>query len=103
MKIFNLTDKTIVYRGRQLLPYAVVEMDVDHIPDRDMLLQDKGMLAFGELPKGWTRPKPVVSGLAAPKDLPAIIPEFNPIDRSRAAIEDKVEKATKPKDDSKKK
>lgn len=57
MKVFNLTDKYIDYRGMVIRPYSNQNYPgLEFIPDRDRQLQTVGVLAFGSLPKGWSRP-----------------------------------------------
>lgn len=59
MRVFNLTDQTVDYRGRHIQAYGSVEItDISFIPNRDRFLADRGMLAFGNLPVGWKKPEP---------------------------------------------
>lgn len=59
MKVFNLTDKDIDYRGHLLKAYGSREYpDLSFIPNRDMTLQDAKVLSFGSLPVGWAPPAP---------------------------------------------
>jgi hypothetical protein len=55
MNVYNLTNKQITYRGKDIpvsgcLNYP--ELDT-FIPTRDMELEKKKVLAFGELPLWW--------------------------------------------------
>lgn len=68
MRVFNLTDKVISFKGKNLLPYDSLEIPMSFIPDRDMLLQKAGKLAFGALPKGWKKPE---AKAASPALVPA--------------------------------
>ena len=58
MRIFNLTDGTVDYKGKSIRAYGSVDIDVQMIPDRDAALEKAGILAFGTLPVGWRRPEP---------------------------------------------
>lgn len=58
MRVFNLTDQTLVYGGRSIAPYGSEEVAIDFIPNRDLALQKAGVLSFGSLPKGWSKPEP---------------------------------------------
>lgn len=58
MRVFNLTDQRVDYKGRTLPPYGSEEFDLSFIPDRDRGLEKAKILAFGALPKNWHRPKP---------------------------------------------
>ena len=58
MRVFNLTDQRVDYRGKVIPPYGSEEYDLGFIPDRDKTLEKKGMLAFGALPKWWRKPEP---------------------------------------------
>lgn len=64
MRVFNLTDQRVDYRGKLIPPYGSEEYDLSFIPDRDKMLEKRGMLAFGALPKFWKKPEP-------PKPAPA--------------------------------
>jgi hypothetical protein len=58
VKVYNLTDRTIDYRGR-LIPAngGWVEMpELTYIPDRDLRLAEARYLAFGSLPDWWHPP-----------------------------------------------
>lgn len=52
MRVYNLTDRPIEYRGRTIQPSGgFVEFhDLTFIPDRDLKLQTDKVLAFGVLP-----------------------------------------------------
>ena len=58
MRVFNLTDQTLVYGGRSIAPYGSEEVAIDFIPNRDLALQKAGVLSFSSLPKGWSKPEP---------------------------------------------
>jgi hypothetical protein len=74
MKVFNLTDKELDYRGKHLGPYKSMEFpEITFIPDRDKALAQGGVLAFGQLPKGWAKPEPVKE-VPAPKPAPKAPP-----------------------------
>lgn len=61
MRVYNLTDKHIDYRGKTMTPYGSSDHpDLKHVPGRDLAMAEAGMLAFGSLPKGWSKPEPVV-------------------------------------------
>lgn len=52
MRVFNLTEKPLDYRGRTLPPSGgfLDFPDMAFIPDRDMRLQTEKVVAFGRLP-----------------------------------------------------
>lgn len=60
MRVFNLTDQRVDYRGKLIPPYGSEEYDLDFIPDRDRQLEKSKMLAFGAIPKWWRKPAPVI-------------------------------------------
>lgn len=57
MKVFNLTDQIVDYRGKVIPPYGSEEYDITFIPDRDRALEKNGILSFGALPKWWRKPE----------------------------------------------
>jgi hypothetical protein len=57
MKVFNLTDQRVDYRGKLIQPYGSEEYDLTFIPDRDRALEKNGILSFGALPKWWRKPE----------------------------------------------
>lgn len=63
MRVFNLTDKSIDYRGKTMGPYGHSDhpdlVDLSMVPTRDLAMQKAGMLAFGVLPTSWKKPEPV--------------------------------------------
>jgi hypothetical protein len=75
MKVFNLTDKPIEYRGRSIpssggsLEYA----DLSFIPNRDMRLVEKRVLSFGDLPSWWLSLRAEQSKKPAPKKIVNIV------------------------------
>lgn len=52
MRVFNLTEKPLDYRGRTIPPDGgyLDFPDMDFIPDRDLRLQQERILSFGRLP-----------------------------------------------------
>lgn len=68
MRVFNLTDQPLVYGGRTISPYGSEEVSIDFIPNRDLALQKAGVLSFGSLPKGWSKPRP------KPDPAPPVVP-----------------------------
>lgn len=66
MKVFNLTEQYVDYRKKTLPPFGSLDYDMDFIPDRDLGLQKAGVLAFGALPKGWTKPAPPMPAPVVP-------------------------------------
>jgi hypothetical protein len=85
VRVFNLTDQTLVYGGRSIAPYGSEEVAIDFIPNRDLALQKAGVLSFGSLPKGWSKPepkpdpvRPVETPKAAPIEVPLLIEEPAP-------------------------
>jgi hypothetical protein len=52
MRVYNLTDKPLDYRGRTIPPSGgfVDFLDLAFIPDRDLKLQSDRVLSFGRLP-----------------------------------------------------
>lgn len=96
MKVFNLTDKHIDYRGKTMRAYGSEEYpDLVHVPNRDLLLQEEGLLAFGKLPKGWEKPQPK----AVVEVAPAAPVVAAPVDAAPAKVMDvpKVEAPPPPK------
>jgi hypothetical protein len=69
MRVFNLTDQRVDYRGKLIPPYGSEEYDLDFIPDRDRQLEKAKMLAFGALPKWWRKPEPKPDPLKAAVNL----------------------------------
>lgn len=67
MRVYNLTDQRVDYRGKLIPPYGSEEFDIDFIPNRDLALAKNKMLAFGALPKGWVKPQPKVEAPPSPK------------------------------------
>lgn len=57
MKVYNLTDGIVDYRGRHIPPHGgwVDISDLTFIPDRDKKLEGK-YLSFGSLPSWWHPP-----------------------------------------------
>lgn len=56
MKVFNLTDKTVVFRGRPIPPnggFVEIPGADSFVPDRDLRLSMAKVLSFGSLPKWW--------------------------------------------------
>lgn len=100
MKVFNLTDRDIDYRGRLLGPYQSADYDIGFLPDRDLALQKAGVLAFGSLPKGWVKPAPKPEPVAplavqakpvAPKTVAAPVSEVKVADAVEVKLVDKAE------------
>lgn len=59
MRVFNLTDGNIDFRGKTIPAYGSQEYrDLKFVLPREMDLQRSGMLSFGKLPKDWKRPQP---------------------------------------------
>lgn len=56
MRVYNLTDQVLSYRGKDLPPNGgskdFQELDV-FIPDRDRELEERKVIAFGALPSWW--------------------------------------------------
>jgi len=109
VKVFNLTDKHVDYRGRTMPGYGMSEhADLKHVPDRDLALQDAGILAFGSLPKGWSKPEPVPEPTPdelAMKEVPAKKASDVVKLEETVKVEVKIPAEARPesKDDSKKK
>lgn len=102
MKVFNLTEQYVDYRKKTLPPYGSLDYDMDFIPNRDQELQKAGVLSFGSLPPGWSRPMPVVDlplpavPVEAPVALPVVLPVSNPGPSSKVEFaSDKEEKKSK--------
>jgi hypothetical protein len=55
MRVFNLSSKTIDYRGKHISPGGGYEdyPDMTFVPDRDLALESSRVLAFGKLPNWW--------------------------------------------------
>ncbi len=66
MKVFNLTDQRVDYKGRTIAPYGSETYDLTFIPDRDRALEKAKILAFGALPKGWRKPAPLIEVVKVP-------------------------------------
>lgn len=81
MKVYNLTDQTLHYAGRAIPPYGFEDIDVQFIPNRDLELQKKGVLSFGSLPIGWSRPQPKPDPIPTPDEviIPVSIPRELPV------------------------
>ena len=58
MQVFNLTNQPVDYRGKLIAPYGSAEFDIRFIPERDLKLESAGILSFGTLPRGWSKPQP---------------------------------------------
>jgi hypothetical protein len=58
MRVYNLTEKPLDYRGKMLPPNGgsleFPELDV-FIPTRDRALEEKRFVAFGSLPVWWAK------------------------------------------------
>jgi hypothetical protein len=68
VKVFNLTNKHIDYRGKTMGPYGMSDHpDLKHVPTRDLAMAEAGTLAFGSLPKGWKKPEPTPEPTPAEK------------------------------------
>lgn len=88
MKVFNLTERHIDYRGKTMGPYGSSDHpDLKHVPARDLAMAESGMLAFGSLPKGWKKPEPVVA--------PAPVVEKKVLEAKKPADVVKLEETTK--------
>lgn len=89
MKVFNLTDKPIEYRGRSIpanggsLEYA----DLSFIPNRDMRLVEKRVLSFGDLPNWWLSLRAEMARKPAPKPAPT---KAKPAEKAYVSVADKV-------------
>lgn len=71
MKVFNLSEKDLDYRGKKIAANGGSQMyaDLKFIPNRDLQLEKNGVIAFGTLPAGW-QPK-VRKSVAPPPPVPA--------------------------------
>ena len=58
MKVYNLTEMTLDYRGYKIPPNGgwVEIPDLTFIPDRDKRLEKEKYLSFGSLPSWWHPP-----------------------------------------------
>jgi hypothetical protein len=63
MRVFNLTTKTVDYRGKNIGPNGSFEdyPDMTFIPDRDKALEGQRVLSFGKLPYWWEAEKALQS------------------------------------------
>lgn len=59
MRVFNLTPETKIYKGKPIPPDggSVDFPTLDFIPNRDRMLEEKKVLAFGSLPAWFVREK----------------------------------------------
>ncbi len=90
MKVFNLTDKNVVYRGKTLKPYEAGDFPyLSYIPDRDMKLQHSKILAFGKLPKGWTKPLEKISVEKSKPTTQSNVVSYLPVQEAIQEAEDK--------------
>lgn len=112
MRVFNLTDQSLVYGGRTIAPYGSEEVAIDFIPNRDLALQKAGVLSFGSLPKGWTKPQPKPSPLENPQVVKEVVAAFKAaldapsMARSAFKVEEALPESTpeeKPENSKKKK
>lgn len=93
MRVFNLTDKPIEYRGRAIpanggsLEYA----DLSFIPNRDMRLVEKRVLSFGDLPNWWVSQRAEKQRVAAPPPKPVQKVSVSMSDKVTVRDEVKVE------------
>lgn len=111
MKVYNLTNKHLDYRGKTMGPYGMSDHpDLKFVPNRDLAMAEAGMLAFGSLPKGWSRPAPVPeptpAEVAAAAKKPVVMAK-KPVDVIKVDETVKVEvkippEAVPPKDEHKK-
>lgn len=91
MKVFNLTDKPIEYRGRSIpanggsIEYA----DLSFIPNRDMRLVEKRVLSFGDLPNWWLSQRAEQAKKPAPKPAAQAQPVKKP-EKAYVSVADKV-------------
>ena len=55
MRVYNLSQGEITYKGKKIPPNggSAEFQDLTFIPNRDLALQDAKILAFGSLPKWW--------------------------------------------------
>lgn len=95
MRVFNLTDSPITYKGRPIPEFGSLEYpELTFVPDRDKA--NKSM-SFGTLPKGWVRPLPAAE--------PVVEVKVSQPEPSKMIVEVEVKKsATKeePKKDQRK-
>lgn len=106
MRVFNLTDQRVDYKGRTIAPYGSDEFDLSFIPDRDRGLEKARILAFGALPKNWRRPQPppepvpvkMVAERQAPKTVAVVATEEVKVSEDTAVkVEDRQEHFKKKK------
>lgn len=101
MRVYNLTDKPLDFRGR-VLPAnggstTFPELD-GFVPDRERQLEKAGVIAIGSLPVMWrprsappvTKATLITSKLAVPVPTPLPAPVYE-----KLAVEDTVEPETK--------
>lgn len=103
MKVFNLTERYIDYRRKVLPPYGSQDYDMDFIPDRDLGLQKAGVLAFGSLPPGWSRPVVVQAPEAVVNTAPPVPVKVVPVSVPSPGTGSKVEFAEKAEEKKSKK
>lgn len=98
MRVFNLTERYIDYRGKVLKPFGSDNYpDMDYVPTRDLALQKSKVLAFGSLPKGWVKPPHVPRPAKPPA--PAAKEQPKPVSMSDALKSDALPMATPKTDD----
>lgn len=92
MRVYNLTDQRIDYKGRLIAPYGSEEYDITFIPDRDRNLEKAKILAFGFLPKGWKKPQPPPEPVAkVPVAVQQVAkPVEKVVEKSTIAVSDEV-------------
>lgn len=104
MKVFNLLDKPLDYRGRILAPgksQDFPELD-KYVPDRDRRLEKAGVIAFRSLPKWWGRkalePVPTTTrAIVTPLPPPLVLPEHEVVPLESEWVEKPIVKKDKRK------
>ena len=74
MKVFNLTANPLAYRGVTLAPNGGSHefRDMDFVPSRDMVLAQKRVIAFGQLPQ-WFKDEVAMRAFHARKAVEAAL------------------------------
>jgi hypothetical protein len=57
MRVYNLTDKVLDFRGKKISPKggSMEYGDLTYIPTRDRALEVAGIISIGSLPEGWKK------------------------------------------------
>jgi hypothetical protein len=88
MKVFNLTEKMIDYRGKTLPPggsQEFPELDV-FVPTRDRELERQHVLAFGELPSWWKLERDLSQPATSPPSVPTSPPAESLLKPKKSAL-----------------